>query len=132
MDDWKNIMTFTYPHEAYIVKGRLESDGIPVQIRDELTTQVNNFYSNAIGGVKLLIPQEDYKRAMEILIKTGQIKEPEKSENKILKRLDKISSKLPWIGKSVLELRLLIIAALLLIVIMVPVAIMLYYQIGNN
>ncbi len=129
MDNWKNIMTFTYPHEAYIVKSKLESEGIPVQVRDELTAQVNNFYSNAIGGVKLLIPETDYDRAIEILVATGQIRKPKASENKILIRLNKMTSKLPWIGKSVLELRLLIVAALLLIVVMIPVAIMLY---GNN
>ena len=41
-------VTFTYPHEAHLAKNYLESEGIETEIRDELTAQVNNFYSNAI------------------------------------------------------------------------------------
>lgn len=124
MNKWKIILTFTYPHEAYIAKGKLESEGIPVQIRDELTAQVNNFYSNAIGGVKLLVQEKNYEIALKILVESGQIKEPEQTENKLLNRFDKISSKLPLIGKSIIELRLIVIVALLLIVIITPLAIM--------
>jgi len=54
MKDWVTLLTFTYPHEAHLAKGRLESEGIEVQITDELTVQAYNLYSNAIGGVKLM------------------------------------------------------------------------------
>ena len=124
MNNWKIILSFTYPHEVHIVKGRLESEGIPVQIKDELTAQVNNFYSNAIGGVKLLVQEKDYERALEILIETGQINRPTKTENKLLIQIDRISSKLPLLGKSRIELRLILIIALLLMIIITPFAIM--------
>ena len=124
MNKWKVILTFTYPHEAHLAKGKLESEGIPVQIRDELTAQVNNLYSNAIGGVKLLVQQKNYDRALKILVESGQIIEPEHTENKLLKRFDNISSELPLIGKSIIELRLIIVVVLLLIVIIIPLAIM--------
>ena len=42
------IYTFNYPHEAYIIKGRLESEGIICFLKDEMTIQIDNFYSNAL------------------------------------------------------------------------------------
>lgn len=116
MDNWKNILTFTYSHEAHLVKGKLESEGIPVQIRDELTAQVN-LYSNAIGGIKLLVHEKNFDRALKILIESGQLKESEQTENIFLNRFDKISSEIPLIGKTIIELRLIIIVTFLLMII---------------
>jgi len=61
------IRTFTYPHEAAIIRSRLESEGIVCFLRDELTIQVHNFYSNAIGGIKLEVLATDAERALVIL-----------------------------------------------------------------
>lgn len=77
MNDWTIIITFIYPHEAHLAKGFLEAEGFEVMIKDELTAQVNNFYSTAIGGVKLLVPEQDAKRARETLKEAGYIKEKE-------------------------------------------------------
>ncbi|HPE55019.1 MAG TPA: DUF2007 domain-containing protein [Bacteroidales bacterium] len=123
MPNWKILITFTYPHEAYIIKGRLESEGIKVEIRDELTAQVNNFYSNAIGGVKLLVQEEDYSQAYNILIESGQIKKSEESENKFLIGFNKLTTKIPWFGKLVFELRFIIIVALIVAAFVTPFAI---------
>lgn len=117
MNKWEIILTFTYPYEAHLVEGKLETEGIPVQIRDKFTVGVNIHKSNAFGGVKLLVQKKNYDRAKKILIEFGQIRETEQTENKLLKQFDIRSSKLPFIGKSIIELRLIIIVALLLIVI---------------
>lgn len=61
------IKTFTYPHEAYVVRGKLESEGIETFTKDEMTVQVHNFYSNAVGGVKLQVWEKDVPHAKEIL-----------------------------------------------------------------
>jgi len=37
MEDWPVLITFTYPHEAHLVKGYLASNGIKTIIHDELT-----------------------------------------------------------------------------------------------
>ena len=41
--------------------------------QDELTVQVNPFYSNAIGGIKLQVLSSDLSRAIEILKEAGHI-----------------------------------------------------------
>ena len=73
MDNWTTVISFVYPHEAYIAKGKLESEGIETIIQDELTAQTNNFYSNAIGGVKLLVKESDFRKAYDILIESKWI-----------------------------------------------------------
>ena len=67
------IATYTYPHEMVISKSKLDANGIECFVRDELTVQVNNFYSNAIGGVKLDVREEDAERAVQILKESNDI-----------------------------------------------------------
>lgn len=121
MKDWIIILTFTYPHEAHLAKGKLESEGIDVQITDELTVQVYNFYSNAIGGVKLWIRKKDFQRANQILIDSGYIKPEQQIENKFLKWIDKFTTGFPWIGKTILEIRLIAFIMTILILIATPI-----------
>lgn len=73
MGNWPILMTFTYPQEAHVVKGYLASNGIETIIHDELTTQVINFYSNAIGGVKLLVSESDYNQGIQLLKDGGYL-----------------------------------------------------------
>ena len=61
------IARFQYSSEAQIVKGRLESDGIAVFLRDNITIDTDPLVSNAIGGIKLKVRAEDEKEAKKIL-----------------------------------------------------------------
>lgn len=124
MENWITVISFTYPHEAHLAKGKLESEGIEVIIKDELTAQVNNFYSNAIGGVKLLVRDFDFDNANQILVESGYIKEMNPLPNKFWTRFDKLTSKLPLIGKSIIELRLIILVALTLIILSIPIVLL--------
>jgi len=71
MSQWVTVFTFTYPHEAHVLKTRLESEGILVSLKNENMVQVYNFMSNAIGGVRLQVPEPDVPRAMEIIKEGG-------------------------------------------------------------
>jgi hypothetical protein len=64
---WVTIQTFTYPQDAYIIQGALEAQGISTFIKNELTIQVDNFLSNAMGGIQLQVLEEQYKEAKEFL-----------------------------------------------------------------
>lgn len=74
MDNLIEIISFTYPHEAHLAKGYLESHGIEIFLKDEMIVQVNNFYSNAVGGVKLMIKESDYEQGLQLLKENGYIK----------------------------------------------------------
>lgn len=73
MNNLKTLITFTFPQDAHLAKGYLESEGVETHIKDELTAQVNNFYSNAIGGVKLQVNENAYENGIRILQKGGYI-----------------------------------------------------------
>ncbi len=64
---FRKIGQFQYSSEAYIYKGKLESEGISVFIRDNHTVDTDPLVSNAIGGVKLFVYNEDYDEAETIL-----------------------------------------------------------------
>lgn len=66
-DQFVKIATFQYTSEALIFKGKLESEGVEVFLRDNLTIDTDPLVSNAIGGVKLFVKQEDQAIAVEIL-----------------------------------------------------------------
>ena len=95
MNDWKLLITFTYPHEAHVVLGYLESEGLTVVIKDELMAQINNFYSNAIGGVKILIPEDEYEQGIEALKKGGFLRSGDPAEKKKIEivKIDGVADK---------------------------------------
>ncbi|MCR5299172.1 MAG: DUF2007 domain-containing protein [Paludibacteraceae bacterium] len=65
------IRVFTLPQDAYLAKSFLESEGITVFLRDELINQVFNFGTNALGGVKMMVPSVEAERARQLLIEGG-------------------------------------------------------------
>ena len=77
MSNWREAISVTLPSEAHMIQGYLDSEGIVTILKDELTTQVNNLYSNAVGGVKVMVRDEDYDNAQQILENGGYIN-PEK------------------------------------------------------
>ncbi|MDM8001207.1 MAG: DUF2007 domain-containing protein [Dehalococcoidia bacterium] len=66
-NDLVTIATFSHPTEAYVPKSRLEAEGIPSFVADARTIDTYWLYSNAIGGAKLQVRQEDAEKALEIL-----------------------------------------------------------------
>ncbi|QXP80357.1 MULTISPECIES: DUF2007 domain-containing protein [Winogradskyella] len=66
-DTFVTIARFQYSSEAEIMKGRLESDGIQVFLKDNITIDTDPLVSNAIGGIKLKVLAKDEETAREIL-----------------------------------------------------------------
>ena len=73
MENWRFIISFTYPHEAHLAQLYLNSEGIETVLNDEFTVQVYGFYSNAVGGVKLLVNEDDYEQALASLETGGYV-----------------------------------------------------------
>lgn len=65
------LKTFSFLHEAHMVKLALESRGIDVVLEDTLSAQVLSLYSNAIGGVKLIVASEQASFAYRVLVEGG-------------------------------------------------------------
>ena len=124
MNNWIQIATFTLPQDAHLAKTKLESEGIQVVLKDELTTQVINYYSNAIGGVKLLVEKPEAKRAKQILKETN-VNNIETSEpDSILIRINSFTERIPLVGRLILELRIVVLITLIIAAILVPIIIL--------
>ena len=61
------VATFSKPEEAHLFRMRLEAAGIPAFVQDEHLVQMDWLYSNAIGGVRVQITDEDVPAAREFL-----------------------------------------------------------------
>lgn len=61
------IATCKDPIDAHVLRTRLESEGIFVIIKDEYTVAWDPLASNAIGGVRILVPGDQAAEAMAIL-----------------------------------------------------------------
>ncbi|MEX0287915.1 MAG: DUF2007 domain-containing protein [Flavobacteriaceae bacterium] len=64
--EFYTLGAFEYVADVQIIKGKLESEGIKVFLRDENTLNTDPLISSAIGGVKLQVYTSDKIRATEI------------------------------------------------------------------
>lgn len=64
------LKKFSHPVEAHLLKSRLESEGIESFVADENIVGLNWFYSNAVGGVRLQVNEQDLEKAQAILNET--------------------------------------------------------------
>ena len=65
--DWRVVRTVTWLHEALFLRSVLDAAGIEALIPDEHTVSVQPLYAQAIGGIRILVHQEDAERAAELL-----------------------------------------------------------------
>lgn len=121
MDNLTTVISFSLSHDAHFAKGKLQSEGIEVFIKDELTTHVNPLYSGVIGGVELQVRSADVDAAHLILVDSGYICEHTYKPNKLLMKLDKWTCHWPLVGHLSVELRLLVIIAVVFAIVVVIV-----------
>ena len=124
MNKLTTVISFTLPHDAHFAKGKLQSEGIEVFLKDELTAHVNHFYSGAIGGVKLQVRSADVDVAHRILVNAGYIQEHAYKPNKLLVKLDKWTLNWPLVGRLAVELRLLVAIAVVFAIVVVTIVLM--------
>jgi hypothetical protein len=69
MSESKSLVTVRTANymEAHIIKGRLESEGIPVLLRYESAGLVYGITVDGLGQVKVMVPRHLAEEAKEIL-----------------------------------------------------------------
>lgn len=111
----RTIMTFTNPADMLVIRSLLESEGIMCYTKDELTAQVNPFYSNAIGGVKLQVQDSDAEEAIALLQEAGYLKEEVLPPTpQWIITLDSQTAKIPLLKNIRLSYRILAILGIVL------------------
>ena len=78
-DNYKILAVFEYSTEAHVTKSKLDSEGFKTMLMDEKTIDSDPLISNAIGGVKLLVHQNDFEKALKIY---NEIRTYQKDKNR--------------------------------------------------
>ncbi|MFN8698410.1 MAG: hypothetical protein ACK5XQ_03705 [Flavobacteriales bacterium] len=71
MEKWIVVYTAVYASEVSVLQAFLSLHDIDNRLRDDHTTQAQPFYSVAIGGVKVEVPEEQAERAFALLHEAG-------------------------------------------------------------
>ena len=77
-DDYTILAVFEYSTEAQVIKSKLDSEGFKTMLMDEKTIDTDPLLSQAIGGVKLLVHNEDLQNASKVY---NEIRTYEKDDN---------------------------------------------------
>jgi len=116
MSAFVTVLSLPHPQQVYIIKARLESEGIECFIKDELTIQTDPFLSNAIGGIKLQVKEEDVADAVKILDAEGYQKYRDDNTNPY-QGLQDFADKIPFFKKVRFEIRLGVLVLMLIVVV---------------
>lgn len=71
MTNFTHIASFNYPSDLAIVRTKLEAEGIKCWVNDELTVQIDPLVSNAIGGIRLGVPEDRAAEAIKFMEELG-------------------------------------------------------------
>ncbi|MFN8299232.1 MAG: DUF2007 domain-containing protein [Chitinophagales bacterium] len=122
---WVTVRTFTLPTQAMVASSVLQSEGIEFVLQDELTVQVDPFYSNAVGGVKLNVPEEQAAHAHEVLKQAGFDEDVEERPTVLENLTERITGNLPLIKDLAWPFRF---AGLVLVVLFLAVLLVLLFS----
>jgi hypothetical protein len=61
------VRTFTNVADAHVARSALDAAGIPTHLADDYVIALDWLYSNAVGGVKLLVPSDRLDEASAVL-----------------------------------------------------------------
>ncbi|MGB5932948.1 MAG: DUF2007 domain-containing protein [Anaerolineae bacterium] len=67
MEELEEVYTASGQIQAHVIKGRLESEGIPVLLRYDSGSTVFALTVDGLGEVQILVPREEAARARQIL-----------------------------------------------------------------
>ena len=63
----KTVERFVMPEDAHLLRMRLENAGIAAEVVDDLTAQVMPYMSATMGGVRVMVPDDQYEEALQYL-----------------------------------------------------------------
>lgn len=66
--DFVLLKSFTNYIDAHIILGRLQEEGIHCWLKDENLITINPIWTNAAGGIKLMVAEDQWKAAQNHLI----------------------------------------------------------------
>jgi hypothetical protein len=110
------VVQYFYDLPAFsLARIQLETEGIHVVSRDELSLQVYGAEARATGGAKLLVDKKDYARASQSLIEGGfMVSNADAEDSEITDFLDKVAHLIPGVHKLSKDLRIVVASFILI------------------
>jgi hypothetical protein len=65
--EYRLLQTFTNYIDAHIIAGRLKDSGIICWLKDENSVTVNPVWTNALGGIKLMVAEDQLEESKKLL-----------------------------------------------------------------
>ena len=72
--DFILLQSFTNYIDAHIIFGRLQEEGINCWLKDENLATINPILMNATGGIKLMVAEDQFEKAQNLLSEFDQEK----------------------------------------------------------
>jgi cytochrome bd-type quinol oxidase subunit 1 len=110
------IYSVSFPDSPAIIKARLDSEGIECFTQNETTIQVDPLISNAVGGIKIQVKEQDAQQALEILYSEGYLRREDMEKPETYSGLQRFADKLPFLRQQPYELRLGVFMVVLIVV----------------
>ena len=66
--NWRTVFKAQGMHEAAIVNGRLETEGIPVRLRYESAGPIYAITVDGLGEVQIMVPDDQFEEARRVLM----------------------------------------------------------------
>ncbi|MDX1507028.1 MAG: DUF2007 domain-containing protein [Woeseiaceae bacterium] len=73
--NWTTVDRYFHPTDAHIAAGKLESEGIPVFLLGINHASANWLLSNALGGIRLQVPEDCVVEAKQLLSEVTEVDE---------------------------------------------------------
>jgi len=74
------VATCSQPFEASLIQMELESSGIDCELENEFTVGIDPLLSNAVGGIKITVSEENTEHASQVLKNYYENKAREEAE----------------------------------------------------
>lgn len=67
--NFKTLISFDSYIEAHLLKNRLIAEGIEAFLKDEFTVTIDPILSNAVGGIKIIVTEDQFEAAAMLVQK---------------------------------------------------------------
>lgn len=115
-DEFVTVASFPHPTDLLFIEAELREREIPFRTLDATTVQTAPFYSAAIGGVRLQVPEGHLPEVIALLKDLGIHEDVPSLDPQWLLWMEHNSQKIPWIRRFSFGRRMLMLFLLFVVV----------------
>lgn len=122
MERYTIVFRFRLIQDAEFARTVLENHGIQTRLRDEHTALMLSVYENALGGIRLEVPENEVETAQLILQHGGLIPIEPQTKPSFVEKLGDVLGAFPGLSLLPPLVRLMLVLVLLTLFLLLPIA----------